>query len=421
MIFKNKPRMMCSVLALCLVCALVSCAPKNTVPKDTLMPSEPPAEEESSPSAAPSETYYAPENTPDVYDTAAQSILQSMSVEEKIYQLFIVAPEQILDSDEAYTHAEDSIQAAFQSRPVGGVILFSDNIKTPEQVTEMILDMQAGSRLGIFVAVDEEGGAVARLAGNKAMGTTAFPPMGDIGASGNTENARNVGLTIGSDMKRFGFNLDFAPVADVNSNPNNPVIANRAFSSDPEIAADMVAACVSGFRESGVLCTLKHFPGHGDTETDSHYGAAVSNKTIEELRSCEFLPFISGIEAGADMVMVGHISLPNVTGDDTPACLSHRIISDILRDELGFDGLTVTDSMSMKAITERFSAGDAAVRALSAGVDIILMPDDLDEAAAGIASALESGEISETRLNESVYRILYIKLLHGIIPMPDQE
>ena len=348
---------------------------------------------------------------------AAQLLLDGMTLEEKVYQLFIVSPEQLRGSGGTVTQSDSVLQTALASRPVGGVIFFAANIQTPNQTTGLISDLQAASRYGLFIAVDEEGGTVARLGRNPSMGTTAFPPMGEIGATGDPAQAYNVGLTIGRDIRQFGFNLDFAPVADVNSNPNNPVIKDRAFSSDPHIAAEMVAACVEGFRASGVLCTLKHFPGHGDTATDSHYGSASSSKTLEELQACEFLPFKSGIDAGAGVVMLGHIALPNVTGNDMPATLSYEITTGILRNQLGFRGLIVTDAMSMAAITNRFSSGPAAVQALKAGADLILMPASLDGAVSGIIDAVRSGEVSEERLNESVYRILYTKLAQGIIPM----
>lgn len=369
---------------------------------------------EKSPEKTTPSTSVNPPNSP---DSAARVLLDRMSLEEKICQLFIVTPEQLGNSSGTVTQATDIMQTALGRHPVGGVIFFAGNIKTPSQITGMIGDLQKASGLGLFVAVDEEGGRVARLGKNPAMETTAFPPMAEIGASGDRSKARNVGLTIGQDLRRFGFNLDFAPVADVNSNPDNPVINDRAFSSDPRIAADMVAACVRGFKESGVLCTLKHFPGHGDTATDSHYGAASSGKTLAELQSCEFLPFEAGIAAGADVVMLGHISLPNVTGNDLPATLSYEITTGILREQLGFEGLIVTDSMSMAAITSHFSSEEAAVKAIQAGADLILMPANLNDAVTGILNAVKTGEISEERLNESVYRILYTKLAQGIIPL----
>ena len=183
----------------------------------------------------------------------------------------------------------------------------------------------------------------------------------------------------------------------------------------------MVEACVEGFEDSGILCTLKHFPGHGDTDTDSHYGAARSDKTLEELEDCEFLPFQAGIQAGADLVMVGHISLPQVTGDDTPACLSQDIVTGLLRQQLGFAGLAVTDSLSMQAITDAYTPGETAVLAIQAGMDLLLMPEDLEEAVNGVLEAVESGDLTQQRIDESVLRILSIKLEQGIISPAQPE
>lgn len=255
---------------------------------------------------------------------------------------------------------------------------------------------------------------MARIGKNSAMGTTSFPSMSDIGSTGDVSKAYEVGSTIGTEIAQFGFNLDFAPVADVNSNPNNTVIGDRSFGSDPEAVAEMVASAVQGFRDSGMLCTLKHFPGHGDTATDSHYGYTEVQKTLQELRSVEFLPFHAGIDAGADFVMMGHISVPEVTGDDTSASLSATMI-EILRDELNFQGLIITDSMVMNAITDRYSAGEAAVLAVQAGVDVILEPSSLTGAVQGILSAVEDGTISEERIQESVLKILEVKIRNGII------
>ena len=213
---------------------------------------------------------------------------------------------------------------------------------------------------------------------------------------------------------QLGFNLDFAPVADVNSNPNNTVIGSRAFGTDPEKVAEMVAACVKGFRDSGMVCTLKHFPGHGDTEEDSHYGEAKSWKTLDELRTCELRPFQAGIEAGASMIMVGHITLPNVT-EEIPATLSHDIVTGILREEMKYNGIIITDSMAMNAIANWYSSDEAAVKAIQAGCDMILMPYQLESAVNGIETAVNSGDITEERIEESVLRILKAKLEAGII------
>ena len=370
----------------------------------------------------PSEGEDTPERTPqepaaeaDPVLAQAEELLEGLSLREKVLQMFLVTPEQLTGVAGPVTQCGETTRQAIQDTPVGGIVYFAGNLQDREQTAAMLSGIQEAAPLGLFLSVDEEGGSVARLGRNPAMGTTSFLDMADIGATGETEQAYQVGLTIGTELRALGFNLDFAPVADVNSNPDNPVIGERAFSSDPETAAEMVSACVEGFRDSGTLCALKHFPGHGDTATDSHYGAAQSDKTLEQLEDCEFIPFRAGIEAGAELVMVGHIALPAVTGDDTPACLSPDIVTGLLRQRLGFTGLTVTDSLSMAAVTDRYSPDRAAVLAVQAGMDLLLMPSDLDAAAEGILDAVAGGALTEARIDESVLRILTAKLERGII------
>lgn len=358
-----------------------------------------------------------PDPTEDPVRLQARRILEDMTEREKIYQLFIVTQEEITGASPV-TRSGDASRKAIEEQPVGGIIYFSQNLVSRDQCGAMIDNLQSYSRLGLFIAVDEEGGIVSRLGSHESMGVTHFPAMGKIGASEQAEDAYEVGRTLGDELSELGFNLDFAPVADVNSNPDNPVIGSRAFHSDPQIAADMVAACVRGFGDSGILCTMKHFPGHGDTGTDSHYGIAQSGKTLEELYECELIPFRAGIDAGAPVIMTGHITLPEVTGSDVPATLSHEIITGLLREELGFDGLVITDSMIMQAITDQYSASAAAVMAIRAGVDMILMPESLSGAVAGIEEALASGELTMERIDECVLRILETKLRSGIIAMP---
>ena len=343
----------------------------------------------------------------------ALEILSSMTLTEQIYQMFIVNPEQLTKAA-VQTQAGSATEQALQNYPVGGIVYFADNIQTPEQVKKMIGNSQSYSRIGLFIAVDEEGGRVARIGKNSNMGTTSFPSMKVIGDTGDTDNAYNVGYTIGIEIAELGFNLDFAPVADVDSNPDNPVIGDRSFSTDPIVTSSMVSAAVQGFKDSGILCTLKHFPGHGDTATDSHKGYTELNKTLEELHKVELVPFQNGIAAGAEFVMVGHISAPQITGNDIPASLSNTMIN-ILRNDLDFSGLIITDSMQMKAITKRYSSGHAAVMAIQAGVDIILMPENLQEAVEGILEAIQTGSIPENRIAESVAKILETKIRAGII------
>ncbi len=343
----------------------------------------------------------------------AEELLADMTLWEQVCQLFIVTPE-LLTGVSVATQAGETTRQALEEYPVGGIVYFAANILSRDQISAMILNSQSYSKIALFIAVDEEGGTVARIGNNSEMGTTSFPSMKTIGDTGDTQNAYEVGYTIGSEISELGFNLDFAPVADVDSNPDNPVIGDRAFSSDASVASAMVAAAVQGFHDGGILCTLKHFPGHGDTSTDSHEGYTELTKTLTELSETEFVPFEGGISAGADFVMVGHISVPQVTGNDLPATLSATMIS-ILRDDLGFDGLIITDSMQMEAITDRYTSGEAAVMAIQAGVDMILMPENLEEAVRGVYEAVLSGEITQERLEESVLRILETKIRVGII------
>ncbi len=223
---------------------------------------------------------------------------------------------------------------------------------------------------------------------------------------------RNAG-TIAADLSACGFNMDLAPVADVWSNPDNTVIGDRAYSDDFEQTAELVAAAVRGFRENGVACTLKHFPGHGDTSGDSHNGSVYVYKTLEELRAQELIPFQAGIDAGADAVMMGHLIIADV--EDEPALFSYRLVTELLREEMGFAGVVMSDSLQMKAMTKHYDSGEIAVKAVKAGVDVLLCPEDLEEAADALIAAVESDEITQERLEESVRRILTLKYKCGLL------
>ena len=339
-----------------------------------------------------------------------EEYLSNMPLEDKVSQLFFVQPEALTGVDTA-VQASDMTKEALQEYAVGGIVMFSKNIQDRDQICAMLANLQAYSKYPLFLGVDEEGGSlVARVANSGTISVPTFPNMMEIGNTGNPEEAYEVGRTIGTYLKDLGFNLDFAPIADVLVNPENQVIGERAFGSDAELVAKMVKRVVEGLQEQEVSAVLKHFPGHGGTEADSHEGTAILNRTLEELRSEEFLPFQSGIEAGADMIMVGHISVPEVTGDDTPATLSETVITDLLRNELGFDGIIITDSMSMGAIVDHYGPGEAAVQVIRAGGDMILMPQDFVEARQAVLDAVDQQEITEERINESLRRIYRIKL-----------
>lgn len=341
----------------------------------------------------------------------------ALTLEQKVGQLFIVRPDALVpaqeteqsdDAEEAepvpVTGVTDEMKEMLAKYPVGGVCQFGKNIVDPDQIVQFNKDLQSVSEVPMFIAVDEEGGLVARLANNDAFDLPKYESATAIGDTGDTNNALEMGQTIGSYLKKYGFNLDFAPDADVNTNPDNPVIGTRAFSSDAQVAADMVSAVAQGLREEGILPTLKHFPGHGDTGEDSHTSLAVSNKSLEELQSCEFLPFEA--DTGMHAVMVGHISVPQVTGDDTPATLSKTMLDMVPNKE---NTLIVTDALEMQAITDMHPSGEAALMAFEAGCDILLMPIDLEAAYNAILEAVQDGTISEERLNASVNKILTYK------------
>ena len=264
----------------------------------------------------------------------------------------------------------------------------------------------------IFLASDEEGGLVARIE-DSGIGVPYVGPMGEVGASGDPAAAFEAGSTIGGYLHELGINLDFAPDADVLIDPYNQTIGNRSFGTDPFLCGQMVGRFIDGLHDQGVASCIKHFPGLGDTETDTHTGGAWSSRAIEDYRGAEFVSFQGGIEAGTDMVMVSHLSNTALTGSDLPASLNKVVMTDILRDELKFEGVIVTDSLQMGAVTERFDSAEAAVTALEAGADILLMPIDFQAARQGILDAVESGRISEKRIDQSLRRILMTRYRTG--------
>lgn len=346
---------------------------------------------------------------------AVEAKLTTMTLREKVGQLFWVRPETLdFSLDPEKKMLTQTMRQNLEQYPVGGIAVFKKNIQDENQLSSLIADFQSASKIPMIVAVDEEGGAVARLANHEAFSLPKYTSARDIGETGDPEQARQMGRTIGGYLRSYGFNLDFAPVADVDSNPANPVIGRRAYSTDTQQTAQMVAAAVEGFHEAGMLCTVKHFPGHGDTGQDSHYGTATSYKTWEEMKAMEMLPFEAGIAAGVDVVMTAHITTPNATTDGLPASLSYTMITERLRGELGFQGVIVTDALEMNAIKNHFTPAESAVAALRAGVDVLLMPSDLRAAFDGVVQAVEDGTLSEERLNESVRRILTLKQKAGL-------
>lgn len=413
-------RILAPLLALVMLFTASACGTR-TVPMPTLKPYASAAitiapTAEQTPSAQPTEeptptAEPTPEPTPepDPTEVRAREILEAMSLHEKICQMMIVYPEDVAGV-ERVSISGPLMESGLKSWPVGGLVYAAKNLEDSQQVKDMTSGAQERSALGLFICVDEEGGRVGRLMNN--IGTTKLDAMFTYRDQG-TDTAYSNALTIGRDIAAHGFNVDFAPVADVWSNPENTAIGDRAYSDDFEQAAELVASAVKGFTDAGVISSLKHFPGHGDTSEDSHFGGAYTDKTLEELRTQEFLPFVAGIDAGAEMVMVSHVTVSSVT--DVPATVSGEIITDILRGELGFDGVVITDSLAMAALTGKYSTSEIVKMCVDAGVDILLGPGSLSSAVSALKAAVSSGEISRERIDESVMRILLLKLRHGII------
>ena len=357
----------------------------------------------------------APEKpTPEEAETYIEGLVNQMSLEEKIYQLFFTVPEDITGVG-CVVAAGDATKKALAECPVGGIIYFSSNFESREQTSEMIANTQSYSPLPLFIAVDEEGGVVSRLGSNPAMEITQQPPMMEIGETKDVSEAYNVGKQLATDLKSLGFNVDFAPVADVLINTDNVEIGNRSFGTDPNLVGEMVANVVKGLEKNGISSTLKHFPGHGSTTVDSHTGYSASTRTKEELRNNEFIPFKMGIDAGADFIMISGMTLVNATDEKVPCSLSKEVVTDMLINELGYKGIIITDSFKMGTITEQYASGDAAVKAILAGVDMILMPENLAEAHAALITAVQNETITENRIDLSVKKILLKKLENGIL------
>ena len=339
-------------------------------------------------------------------------MIADMSLEERVLQLFVITPEALTRVDTVVAAGEATKEAIIE-RPVGGLIYFQKNLQNPEQVKEMLSNTyqyyrEAGAPVP-FLSVDEEGGSVARIGGQSAFGVERLPDMRVIGENGNAEEAKRVGDVIGSYLSELGFNLDFAPDADVLTNPQNEVVKKRSFGSDAELVSRMSMAVVKGLEEHGIYATLKHYPGHGATLSDSHKGYAYTDKTLEELMGEELIPFKEGISEDIHFIMVAHISVPEITKDTVPCSLSPYMVTDVLREQLGYQGIVITDAMNMGAISQEYNSKEASVMALKAGVDLVLMPTDFEEAYQGVLSAIEEGELTEERIDESVRRVLRVK------------
>ena len=348
-----------------------------------------------------------------------EELLSKMTLREKVGQLFFIRPEALDTTIHWQAYADlmplelqavnDCMKGVNEKYPVGGIILYAWNIKDEAQLAQFMPQLKALNGKPLM-CIDEEGGRVARIANNPNFDVKKYESMAAIGATGDPANAYECGNYIGTYLKGYGFDIDFAPVADVNTNPENIIIGPRAFSDDPAVAAPMVTNYLQGLKDADIVGCIKHFPGHGDVKADTHYGYAQTQKTWEEMMNCEIITFQAGIQWGCQLIMTAHISAPNVIGEDIPSTMSSVILQDKLRRELGYKNIIVTDAMDMGAITQQYNNDEAAVGCILAGADIVLCPKNFVEAFDAIVAAVEEGTLTEERINQSVRRILAIKL-----------
>lgn len=359
------------------------------------------------------ETIVVPEPTEQVVELTPEQKLDEivnagievMPLEDKVAGLFIVTPESITGVSTA-VQAGEGTQKALSTYAVGGIVYFGKNMQSEEQLKGMIDNTQLYTKYPLFIAVDEEGGSVSRVA-EAGIGTKVDSAQA-IGQTGDANNAYTAGSTIGSYLTGLGFNLDFAPVADL-ANAEGSVMEKRAYGSDAAAVSTFVTSMMQGLEEQKVTSCVKHFPGIGSTTADTHDGLATTDRSAENFRTNEFVVFQNAIDAGANMIMVGHMSAPALAGDNTPSSLSSAVVTDILRNELNFRGVIITDAMNMAAISNYYGADEAAIMALKAGCDMILMPEDFEKAYNGVLEAVRNGTISEERINDSLRRIYRIK------------
>ncbi len=330
------------------------------------------------------------------------SQIDEMSLEDKVGQMFII---DFGNMDTSFVVHSSSGELDIKQHNVGGFILFAEDIKGVEPVKELTAELKKISKIPPFISVDEEGGVVSRIGDSGAVADYCIPSARNMANNGTVEeNYTKIAKT----LKSMGFNMDFAPDADVDTNPDNPIIGNRAFSSDADITAQNVLIALNALRDNGVIPVIKHFPGHGDTETDSHKGTAIIPHDRQRLDSVELVPFKKAIENKAPVIMAGHIKVPAISDTDRPATLDPNIITGLLRTELGYDGVVMTDAMNMGAVTQ-YGSAESIKAAVNAGVDIILVPTDVKEAYDTVVNMVKNGEISENRIDTSVYRILLLK------------
>ncbi len=340
--------------------------------------------------------------------------IETMTLEEKVGQMLFPAF-RTTSTGAPLLVADDATLEAIRTWKPGGVVLFASNLDTVPQTAAFTAQLQEASRVPLFLGIDEEGGKVSRLSAAPGLGAVSMPPAEIIGKTGEPGFADEAAAATAAQLMTLGINLDFAPVADINTNPQNPVIGNRAYGTKPKETATMVTAALGGYLKGGIIPVIKHFPGHGDTETDSHLGLAVVQHDRKRLDTVELVPFLAAMKAGAPVIMTAHVNTPGISNKNLPATLNPDILTGLLRKEMGFKGLIVTDAMEMGAITKLYGADESILMAVEAGADMLLVPVSLEEACKAILNAVHSGRITEDRIDQSVKRILALKERFGLL------
>ncbi len=337
----------------------------------------------------------------DVTKSKVEVTLANLTLEEKIGQMLIV-------SYPGTTYTEDIATDLETYRP-GGVILFSDNMSTFDNTLNLITSMEKTATIPLFMAMDQEGGKVQRLIDVSDVPVSKVPTMWDLGQTSDAPLAYDVGKLMSEELRVFHINLDFAPVLDIVPDKNSAFIGSRSFGNNPDLVSKMGLAVAQGLKDNDVIPVFKHFPGHGNTITDSHLELPILEKTKDELLKTDLLPFIKAIEAGADVIMIGHLATPNITDNNTPASLSKEIVTNLLKEELGYKGLVITDALNMKALTNYYTEQEIYEMAINAGVDILLMPNSSKSAINLIKDSLNKGTITINQIDAAVTKILTLK------------
>ena len=327
--------------------------------------------------------------------------LENMTLDEKIAQMLVVYY--------VGSNYDDTLKSVITEVKPGGFILMENNITTYENTLNLVKSMQKDSEIPMLITIDNEGGNVQRFTNISDLEVSDVPSMYNVGLKNDKTLAYNIGKLMALELRTIGVNVDFAPVLDVFSNPNNKVIGNRSFSSDANIVSTLGLSVGKGLEDNKVMACYKHFPGHGNTDVDSHYDMPVINKSLEELYDEELIPFKNAIDNGASMIMIGHINMPKISNDDKPASLSYEIVTNLLKNELNYKGLVITDALNMGALKNTYTDKEIYVHAINAGVDLLLMPNGSRNAIKYIKEAIDSNDVKVSQIDESVKKILTYK------------